>query len=759
MPRKKRPKKSKDAAPKTGAYYTARALSIFQRNPSHRFTSKQIARKIHATGKGKMDQIEEVLRHLVSEGTLKEVSYGDFQLETSHVEVLEGKLDFVNPRFGFVIIEGQDNDIKISSNHINRALHGDIVKVGIFAKRRGRGSNPEGEIIEIVERANDTFVGRLQMTDKNVFVIPDSKRMFNDIYIPSRKGIEDKNNYKVVAQVTSWPEKGKNPEGKIVRVLGEAGLHETEMHAIMEEFGLDYKFPEHVQQYADEIPEEIPQEEIKKRRDFRGVTTFTIDPFDAKDFDDAISIQRLDSGNWEIGVHIADVTHYLEPGTILDDEAFYRATSTYLVDRTIPMLPEKLSNNLCSLRPHEDRLAFSAVFEIDDEAGVHSEWFGRVIIHSDRRFTYEEAQERIETKEGDYSDEINTLNKLAHLLRRRRFKKGAIAFETPEVKFKLAEDGKPLGVVPKIRKDAHKLVEDFMLLANKRVAEHVYELRNKGEAKSMVYRVHDDPDSEKLEKFVAFASRFGYKLDLTPGKISQSINNMVTELEGKSEENILQNLAVRAMSKAVYTTREDGHFGLAFPHYSHFTSPIRRYPDVLAHRLLQIYLNEGPSQDAEELERMCVHCSDKEKNAAEAERASIKYKQVEFMKDVDPEQKWNGVVSGVTEWGIYVEVVDNKCEGLVRITDLEDDYYEFDAANYRIVGRSNKNIISFGDEVVVTVKGTNLQDRTIDLLFVQMGHIDELVDQEREIIDSPEIEHKPASESIRSVSDEFGFKV
>ena len=758
MGRKKRPKKDNPQRGTSANFLTSRSFAVFQRNPSHKFTAKQIARKIQATGKGKIDQIEEILYSFVKQGKLKELSAGDFQLITAHTDVVEGKFDFVNPRFGFVICEGQDNDIKISASHMNRAFHGDRVRVGLFAKQRG--NNPEGEILEIVDRSKDTFVGRLQISDKHVFVLPDNKKMFSDIFIPSRKGIDGRDGDKVVVQITSWPENTKNPEGKIIRVLGAAGLHETEMHAIMEEFGLDYKFPEDVDAYAAAIPEEIPASEIKKRRDFRNVTTFTIDPFDAKDFDDAISLQRLENGNWEIGVHIADVTHYLKENTILDSEAYERATSVYLVDRTIPMLPEKLSNNMCSLRPNEDRLAFSAVFEIDDDAVVRNEWFGRVIIHSDRRFTYEEAQDRIETNEGDYADEINTLNRLAHLMRKRRFKKGAIAFETPEVKFKLAEDGTPLGVEPKVRKDAHKLVEDFMLLANKKVAEYIFNMRKDGEEKAMVYRVHDNPDSDRLQNFATFALRFGYKLDISEGNIAKSINQLVIDLEGKPEENILQNLAVRSMSKAVYTMREEGHFGLAFEHYSHFTSPIRRYPDVMAHRLLQRYLDKGSSVDLEEYEKMCSHSSDREKNAADAERASIKYKQVEFMKDVDPKKKWNGVVSGVTEWGVFVEIIENTCEGMIRIADIDDDYYEFDPKNYRIIGKNNKRIISFGDEVVVTVANTNLQDRTIDLNFIQMGQIEETIAKGKitsELKESSETKQKP--NSPRSVEDEFGFEV
>jgi ribonuclease R len=484
----------------------------------------------------------------------------------------------------------------------------------------------------------------------------------------------------------------------------------------MAEFGLPYEFPVHIVAEAEKIPGEITQEEIARRRDFRDITTFTIDPVDAKDFDDALSIRRLENGNWEIGVHIADVSHYVRPGSILDKEGYKRATSVYLVDRTIPMLPERLSNNLCSLRPKEDKLTFSAVFELDHHAKIINQWFGKTIIHSDRRFAYEEVQQIIESGEGDFKEEIHVLNDLAHKLRKDRFAKGAISFETVEVKFRLDEKGKPLEVVPKIRKDAHKLIEDFMLLANRKVAEYVY-FKHKGEEKlTMVYRIHEHPDVEKLNALSAFAKKFGYTIDFGKGNLSQTLNKLTDDVEGKPEQNVLQNLAIRTMAKAKYTTDPEIHFGLAYKHYTHFTSPIRRYPDVMVHRLLEHYLEEGKSENKEFYESLCEHSSEMEKLAAEAERASIKYKQVEFMQGME-DKEFEGIVSGLTDYGLFVEMIENRCEGMVRLSEIEDDYYELDSENYRLIGKRNKKIITLGDHVRVKVKNTNLHKRTIDLTF------------------------------------------
>jgi ribonuclease R len=521
-------------------------------------------------------------------------------------------------------------------------------------------------------------------------------------------------------------------------VLGMAGENETEMHAILAEFGLPYEFPTQVIQAAQEIKEDINEAEIKKRRDMRGTLTFTIDPEDAKDFDDALSFKYLDNGNWEIGIHIADVSHYLLPGDILDKEAYRRATSVYLVDRCVPMLPERLSNELCSLRPNEDKLTFSAIFEMDATGKVHNEWFGRTIIHSDRRFSYEQAQEVIETQQGDVVKELTILNTLAKKMRAQRFKDGAISFETIEVKFKLDEKGKPLAVVPKVRKDAHKLIEEFMLLANKKVAEFVFNLKGK-EKNTMVYRTHDAPNPEKLATLSNFAKRFGHTVVLDDeNTIAKELNKLSDEVEGKPEQNVLQSLAIRTMSKAIYSIQPDMHFGLAFKHYSHFTSPIRRYPDVMAHRLLQHYLDGGKSADKEYYIEACEHSSAQEKLAAEAERSSIKFKQVEFMQSSIGEE-FAGVVTGVTEFGMFVEIVATKCEGMVRLADLDDDFYEVDMENYRIVGKRNKRMITLGDSVQVIVKSTNLERRTIDLELVKNKDvnkdINKAINRDRDALD------------------------
>ncbi|MEM8968559.1 MAG: ribonuclease R, partial [Bacteroidota bacterium] len=583
----------------------------------------------------------------------------------------------------------------------------------------GRGSvrRPEGEVIEVVERAREEFVGRVEMSARYAFVIPDFRKLYEDIYVRLDDLNGAKHGDKVIVKVTEWPFQDRNAVGKITRVLGKAGEHQAEMHSIIAEFGLPFDFPKSVEQEADKIRAGITKKEIAKRRDFRRVTTFTIDPVDAKDFDDALSIQKLDNGLWEIGVHIADVTHYLRPDTALEEEAQDRATSVYLVDRVIPMLPEKLSNELCSLRPEEEKLTFSAVFEMNDEGQIKKEWFGRTVIYSDRRFAYEEAQESIDTQKGDFAKEIIQLNSLAKKIRDERFGQGAISFETTEVRFRLDEDGTPVEVIPKVRVDAHKLIEEFMLLANKKVAEFVYNYQNKKEKNTFVYRVHDYPNVEKVADFAQFAQRFGYKLHTTDDKISNSINELMLAVEGKPEQDILQSIAIRTMAKAIYTTEAKGHFGLAFKHYSHFTSPIRRYPDVMTHRLLAHYLNGGKSPEAEPYEKLCEHSSEREKRAADAERASVKYKQVEYMAKRE-QQEFDGIVSGVTEWGVYVEMVQSKCEGMVRMADMNDDYYEFDAQNFRVIGRRRKRIIALGDKVKVKVIKTDLDRRTIDLEFV-----------------------------------------
>jgi ribonuclease R len=553
---------------------------------------------------------------------------------------------------------------------------------------------------------------------KFAFLIPDNKKMNHDIFIPLDKLNGAKDKMKAVVKITDWPASSKNPFGTVVAVLGVQGEHETEMNAVLAEYGFPLDFPKEVETESEAISTKITASDIKGRRDMRKVLTFTIDPFDAKDFDDAISFQILPNGNFEIGVHIADVSHYVKPNTALDKEANERGTSVYLVGKVIPMLPEKLSNNLCSLRPKEDKLTFSAIFEMDKNANVLSEWFGRTIIHSDRRFTYEEVWEIIQAKTGDHADEILRLNELAYILRNQRFKNGAINFESAEVKFNLDETGKPIGVYIKERNDAHKLIEDFMLLANRKVAEFIAKKGSKKSPLTFVYRSHDAPKEEVLEGFAKFAARFGYKIQTkNHAEISKSMNSLMSDVEGKKEQNVLTQLAIRSMAKAIYTTKKTSHYGLAFDYYTHFTSPIRRYPDVMAHRLLQHYLDGQKSVDAEVYEKMCLHASQMEKRAADAERLFIKYKQAEYLAD-QINKEFAGIISGVTEWGIYVEIVENKCEGMVRLRDIDDDFYVLDQANYCIIGQRKRKKYQLGDEVRIKVRKVDLAKKQIDFQLI-----------------------------------------
>ncbi|MCC9138521.1 ribonuclease R [Pontibacter silvestris] len=700
-----------------GAPKSAKAivLEVFSNSPDTVFTERQVTRRLGVTDKKGRDQVNECLKTLVRENKLLPIDGEKFMLNL-RVNIITGCVDLANSKYAYIVSEETEDDVRVFREHLKYAMDGDLVKVEVLPSVRG--GRAEGVVVEVLERVRTELVGIMELSKNFGFVVPDFKKLYFDVFVGER-GLNGANaGDKVLVKIVEWPEApDKNPTGEVIRIFGPAGENEAEIHSIMAEFGLPFEFPETVEEEADQISEKITAGEIAKRRDFRDVTTFTIDPVDAKDFDDALSIQKLENGHWEIGVHIADVTHYVHPRSLLEKEAFHRATSVYLVDRTIPMLPERLSNGLCSLRPNEEKLTFSAVFELDDNGKLYDSWFGRTVIYSDRRFAYEEAQERIETGEGDFAKEINILNGIAHKLKDKRFKNGAISFETTEVKFKLDEDGRPLSVFVKERKDAHKLIEEFMLLANKKVAEYVYNLGKGKRRPTMVYRTHGSPDPDKLSTFSLFARKFGYKVD-PEGDISEELNNLAEETEGKPEQSVLQNLAIRTMAKAKYSTEPEGHFGLAFNHYSHFTSPIRRYPDMMAHRLLQHYLDGNQSADKEEYEERCRHSSEMEKRAADAERASIKYKQVEFMKDTIGNQ-YKGIVSGVTEWGIFVEIEENKCEGMVRLSDLNDDYYELDSNNYRIIGRQTKRIISFGDEVMVEVKSANLAERTIDLELIE----------------------------------------
>ena len=703
--------------------------AFFDLNSEHSFRPFDVHDHFGVQDKKVRQLFNEIIHELEEAGRLVYHSNGSYSAGPNKIvkSGFTGRVDRVNKGFAFIIIEGRDDDIYVEADLLGGAWDGDIVTIQPLTKNtRGSKSNrgesgktrTEGRVTEIVERSSAEIVGVIEINPRFAVVQPDHKKLFDPIFIEPEEVKEAKNGDKVIVKVTQWPTRRSQAEGEIVEVLGEAGTNDVEMHAILAEFGLPYHFPEIVEAEAQKIPDKIAKKDIANRRDMRKILTFTIDPVDAKDFDDALSIQYLDEGNMEIGVHIADVSHYVLPGTELEKEAYRRATSVYLVDRTVPMLPEKLSNNLCSLRPNEDRLAFSAIFEINPKGKLLKEWFGRTIIHSDRRFSYEEAQLVLDSGEGDFPGELKAMNTLAKIFRKERFKNGSINFETPEVRFRLDENGKPLGVYQKERHDSNKLIEEFMLLANKRVAEYVYAL-SKGEIKNtMVYRVHEAPDPDRLKTFATFVAKMGYKMEVEEeDKIAKSMNNMLSKVEGKPEQNLIESLAVRTMAKARYTVEDLGHFGLAFKRYSHFTSPIRRYPDVMAHRLLQHYIDGGKSADKESLEAASKHSSERERLAAEAERASIKYKQVEFMSMMDKDRVFDGIVTGVTEFGIFVEITETASEGLIRMTDLGDDYYELEKENYRIVGQRTKKIYTFGDAVQVQVKETNLARRSMDLFL------------------------------------------
>jgi ribonuclease R len=680
-----------------------------------------VIKKLGLKKKDDIKKATEYLDNLQGSETSKTSSRNRSRSTTKNVEEFEGVVDHVSSRFAYIKI-GTDNDIYVKTSDLRSAVDGDTVKVMILPTRHGE--HPEGRITEVVKRNRTRFVGKIEVSKGFAFVIADSRKIHQDFFVYPENINGATNGDKVIVEVISWAENDRKPEAKVAEILGKAGENEAEIHSIMAEFDLPFRFPEIVEKESNTIDEGITKEEIKKRRDFRDITTFTIDPFDAKDFDDALSFKRLDNGHYEIGVHIADVTHYVQQNTILDKEAFDRATSVYLVDRTIPMLPERLSNGLCSLRPNEDKLTFAAVFEMDEKGKVINEWFGRTIIHSDKRFSYEEAQEVLETGLGAFVEELTILNDLAKKLRKERFAKGAVNFETTEVKFKLDEKGKPLAVIPKIRKDAHKLIEEFMLLANKYVATFVYNYKKGKEKNTFVYRTHDFPDPDKVKDFALFAKQFGHRMQVEESAISKSLNKLMEEIEGKPEQNVLEQLAIRTMAKAKYTTDPDGHFGLAFTHYTHFTSPIRRYPDMMVHRLLQHYLDDGKAASKTEYEERCVHSSEREKRAADAERASIKYKQVEFMTYAE-NKIYSGLISGVTEWGVYVEIVETKCEGMIRMSDMTDDFYEYDEKRYRIVGRKTNKVYTLGDKVIVRVKKTDIDRRLIDLVFAQSDNLPE----------------------------------
>lgn len=679
------------------------------------FNYKQVAAAIGEHNSTHHRSIAIYLAELAFDGVLLEVSPGRFK-PVQRTVVATGTFVRRSNGKNSVVTDADGETIFVAERNSMHALNGDRVAISVAARVRGR--EPEAKVTEIIERKQQTFIGTLRVGKHMGTLVTDSKFLATDIVIPRNKLRGGRTGEKAVVRITEWPENEQIPYGEVLDVLGPTGENNTEIHAILAEYGLPYVYPAAVEKAADKIDAGITPEVVAEREDMRGVVTFTIDPRDAKDFDDALSVRRMPGGNYEVGVHIADVTHYVKPDSIIDREARERATSVYLVDRVVPMLPEHLCNGICSLRPDEDKLAFSVIFEMDDQGRVLDSRIRRTVIRSVRRFTYEEAQDVIESGSGDYTDEILLLDRLAKILRKERYANGSVEFDRTEVRFEIDEKGHPVSVFFKESKDANKLIEEFMLLANKTVAAAIGRPEGKRKPKAFVYRVHDTPDPDRLSDFAKLARTFGYKVrtEGAAADINKSINRMLADVQGKGEENFLSTLAIRSMAKAIYTTTNIGHYGLGFDYYTHFTSPIRRYPDMMVHRLLARYLAGGRSAALDKLEEECKHSSAMEQLAASAERSSIKYKQVEYMADHLGEV-YSGVISGVTEWGLYVELDDNKCEGLVPVRDLADDFYDFDEKNYSLVGRRHGHRYRLGDSVQVKVARCDIAKKQLDFVI------------------------------------------
>ncbi len=709
--------------------YSDKILKILSQSANKAFNYKQIGAKLELDDTQSRNQIIKDLKILASQSKIIESEPGKYLVKAISKDYYEGKIDMTGRKTAYFVCPEMEEDVFIPTNNLNHALDKDIVKVYVYNRRKGK--RPEGEVIEVIERHKTDFVGVIDIQANFAFVSTANPKMYTDIFIPKDKIGEAEQGDVVLVHIEDWPARADSPFGSVIKVLGKPGEHDTEIHAILAEYGLPSEFPIEVETFAQKIDTSIEESEIAKRRDMRDTLTFTIDPKDAKDFDDALSFKKLENGNYEIGIHIADVSYYLQEGTILDDEAYQRATSVYLVDRVVPMLPEVLSNFACSLRPNEEKYTFSAIFEITETSQVVNQWFGRTVIYSDQRFAYEEAQYIIETKDDVIPEEISItgssykvspeivaatlkMDELAKIFRKRRMADGAISFDKVEVKFNLDEAGEPQGVYFKVSKDANHLIEEFMLLANKKVAEYIGKQK-----KTFIYRIHDEPNEDKLIAMQTVIAKFGYKIDFrNKGDISKSLNALMEEVNGKKEQNLIDTLAIRSMSKAKYSTDNIGHYGLAFEYYSHFTSPIRRYPDVMVHRLLQHYLDGGKSVDEETYETKCLHSSTMEGLATNAERDSIKYMQVKYMQD-HQDQEFLGVISGVTEWGIYVEIIENKCEGMCRIRDIKDDYYTFDEKQYALTGATSGKLLQLGDEIYVKVKNADLVKKQLDFNFLR----------------------------------------